>query len=77
MKSIRRFRSFNIFYTDQNVSVDEGKEAVAKELDCPGKLLGYWAMHKKVRQERILNVSGEVHDLDSKAFEAQNLRLRV
>ena len=44
----RRLRYFDIYYHDKNVSVDEVKEAVKKELDGPGKLLGYRAMHHKV-----------------------------
>ena len=32
----RRLRLFNIFYTDTNVTVDEVKEAVGKELAGPG-----------------------------------------
>ena len=32
------------------------REAVAKEIDGPGKLLGYRAMQKKLRQEHELNV---------------------
>ena len=44
----RRLRYFDIYYHDKNVSVDEEKEAVKKELDGPGKLLGYRAMHHKV-----------------------------
>ena len=44
---------FNINYIDKNVSVDEVRDAVARELCGPRKLLGY---HKKVRQEHGLNV---------------------
>ena len=40
----RRFRYFNIFYTDTNVTLGE---AVGKELEGPGKLLGYRALHRK------------------------------
>ena len=45
----RRLRYFNIFYTDTNVTLDEVKEAVGKELEGPGKLLGYRgrALHQK------------------------------
>ena len=51
-----RLRYFNIFYTDTNVTLDEVKEAVGKELEGPGKLLGYRALHQKIRQEHLLNV---------------------
>jgi hypothetical protein len=36
--------------------VDQVKNAVQKEFDGPGKLLGYRAMYHKVQQERNLNV---------------------
>ena len=52
----RRLCHFNINYIDENVSVDEVRDAVATELRGPGKLLSYRAMHKKVRQEHGLNV---------------------
>ena len=35
----RRLRYFNVFYTYRNVTLDEVKEAVGKELEGPGKLL--------------------------------------
>ena len=39
-------------------------EAVGKELNGPGKLLGYRAMHKKIRQEYDLNVTRDkVYDV--------------
>ena len=46
----RRLRCFEIYYNSPEVSVEEVKDAVKKELEGPGKLLGYRAMHKKVRQ---------------------------
>ena len=46
----RRLRCFEIYYNNPEVSVEEVKDAVKKELEGPGKLLGYRAMHKKVRQ---------------------------
>ena len=52
----RRLRYFDLYYHAKNVSVDEVKEAVKKELDGLGKLLGYRAMHHKVRQDHDLNV---------------------
>ena len=36
----RRLRYFDIYYHDKNVLVVKVKEAVKKELDGPGKLLG-------------------------------------
>ena len=52
----RRLRYFNIFYTDTNVTLNEVKEVVGKELEGPGKLLGFRALHQKIRQEHLLNV---------------------
>ena len=42
--------------TDTNVTLDEVKEAVGEELEGPGKLLDYRALHQKIRQEHLLNV---------------------
>ena len=58
------------------MSVDEVKEAVKKELDGPGKLLGYRAMHHKVRHDHDLNVPRDLvhavmYDLDPKGLEAR------
>ena len=40
------------------------REAVRKEIEGPGKLLGYRAMHKKIRQEHNLLVSRDaVYDV--------------
>ena len=46
----RRMRYFNIFYHNNNVSLNAVKEAGKGELNGPGKLLGYRAMHLKIRQ---------------------------
>jgi hypothetical protein len=59
---------------DRNVTVDQVKDAVQKELNGPGQLLGYRAMQKKVRQEHNLNVPRDlVHavmvDLDPEGLE--------
>ena len=50
----RRLRHFGISYTDKDIGVDEVREAVKEELHGPGKLLGYRAMQKKLRQEKYL-----------------------
>lgn len=41
----RRMSHFGISYTDSGVTLNEIHEAVKKELDGPGKQLGYRAMH--------------------------------
>ena len=51
----RRMRYFNIFYYDKNVS-NTVKKVVKAELNGPEKLLGYRAMHLKIRQKNGLNV---------------------
>ena len=51
-----RLRYFKIYYSDKDVDIDQVKEAVASELEGPGKLLGYRAMQKKIRQVHQLDV---------------------
>ena len=46
----RRLDYSGIKYTDQTFQVDEVEEALKKELEGPGKLIGYRALHKKLRQ---------------------------
>ena len=70
----RQFSYFDIKRTDRNVTVDQVKDAVQKELNGPGQPLGYRAMQKKVRQEHNLNVPRDlVHavmvDLDPEGLE--------
>ena len=52
----RRMRQFDVYYTDKCVTVEEVREAVVKEVDGPGKPLGYRIMQKKLRQEHSLKV---------------------
>ena len=60
----RQMREFAIYFTDKDVTVDQVKDAVKKELEGPGKLIGYRAMHNKIRQEYELNVPRDlVHDV--------------
>ena len=56
----RRLEYFNIRYTDRNVELGEIETAVRQEMDGPGKLLGYRALHKKLRQVHELNVPRDV-----------------
>jgi len=72
----RRMRHFDIRNTDADVTVEEVTSAVRKELDGPGKLLGYRAMYNKIRQEYLLNVPRNlVHtvmfDLDPEGLETR------
>ena len=60
----RRLRAFGIHYTDKRVSLEEVRDALRKELDGPGKLLGYRAMQNRLRQEHDLLVPRDlVHDV--------------
>ena len=52
----RRLRYFDIRYTDTDVAVDEVEEAVTREMEGPGRLLGYRAMQKKLRKVHDLRV---------------------
>ena len=43
----RRLRYFDIRYTDTDDAVDEVEEAITRQIEGPGRLLGYRAMQKK------------------------------
>ena len=78
----RRLRYFGIYYSDGKISVDEVKSAVQKELNSPGKLLGYRGMQKKVRLEHGLNaprdlVHAVMHDLDPEGLKARALGMKT
>ena len=77
----RRLRHFNIYYHDKNVTV-ENLEDVVEELDGPGKLLGYRALHKKIRQQCHLRVPRDLvhatmYDLDPAGFENRTPRYKA
>ena len=62
--------------TDTHVSLEEVQDAVRKELDGPGKLLGYRAMQNRLRQEHDLLVPRDLvqavmFDLDEKGLAAR------
>ena len=72
----RRLRAFGICYTDKRVSLEEVQDAVRKELDGPGKLLGYRAMQNRLRQEHDLLVPRDLvnavmFDLDEEGLAAR------
>lgn len=52
----RRMQYFGIQFTDYDVEVNDVEAAVEKEISGPGKLLGYRAMHEKIREIHNLNV---------------------
>lgn len=47
----RRLRHFGIYYINYDTPVAAVSDAVQKELEEPGKLLGYRAMNQKLRTE--------------------------
>ena len=49
-------RHFNIYYTDRGVTVEQGVDAVKKELAGPGIHLGIRAMNNKLRQKHAIKV---------------------
>ena len=59
----RRLAYFDIKYVDYEVTVGQVEQAFLEENSGPGQLLGYRAMHKKLRQEHNLQVPrGLVYD---------------
>jgi len=63
----RRMAHFDIRYVDYSIDVKKVEEIVLEELNGPGKLLGYRAMHKKLReQHQLLVPRGLVYDLMTK-----------
>ena len=52
----RRLSFFEIKYIDHQVQLDDLRHAVQKEVEGPGRLLGYRALHKKIREVHNLNV---------------------
>ena len=52
----RRLQYFEIHYTDIDTTVEQVEDAVKLKMEGPGKLLGYRAMQKKLRQVHGLRV---------------------
>ena len=52
----RRLRFFNTYYIDKAISLQEVRLIVQNELQGPGQLLGYRALHLKVRQKYEINL---------------------
>ena len=72
----RLLRAFDIYFMDREVRLEQVQAAVQKEIDGPGKLLGYRAMQNKLRQEHNLLVPRDlVHalmfDLDEEGLAAR------
>ena len=77
----RRMREFVIYRTDKTVTEEDLRTAIQKELDGPGKLLGYRALMNKIRQEHNLKVPRRIvhdmlYDLDAEGLEERRLSNR-
>ena len=60
----RRMKHFGIKFIDYDRTVDEVREAFQAEKKGPGQLLGYRAMHKRIREQHGLHVPrGLVYDV--------------
>ena len=58
---------FGIRFTHYEVKVNDVEDVVEKEMSSAGKLIGYWAMHKKIREIHVLNVPRDlVHKIMTK-----------
>lgn len=52
----RRLQYFDIKYIDYDIDIETVKSAVEIEMKGPGQLLGYRALHKKIREVHGLHV---------------------
>ena len=55
-----RMQYFGIQFTDNDVEVNDVEAAVGNDISVPGKLLGYRAMHKKIREIQGLNLARDL-----------------
>ena len=77
----RRLRHFGIFYINYDTPLAAVSDALQKELEGPGRLLGYRAMNQKLRTEHNVQVPRHlVHnlmaELDPEGLEARNLETK-
>eukprot|EP00794_Sanderia_malayensis_P021102 gene21102-23163_t len=72
-----RLAHFNINKLHHAVSVVDVKDAMQKELNGPGRDLGYRAMHQKVRQVHKLNVLRDLVYAIMTELDSQGLRGRA
>ncbi len=78
----RRLRYFNIRYIDNTVSIPTVAEVVRKEMEGPGKLLGYRNMNLKLRTEHGIRVPRQVvhdvmWDINPEALDERNLKKKT
>ena len=77
----QRLRHFGIFYINYDTPLAAVSDALQKELEGPGRLLGYRAMNQKLRTEHNVQVPRHlVHnvmaELDPEELEARNLETK-
>lgn len=72
----RRLQYFDIKFTDYEVDIEDMKEAVRREMDGPGQLLGYRSMQQKVREIHRLNVPRDVVYAVMKEVSPEGLQAR-
>ena len=75
----RRLRHFDIRYINYETPVEVVERAVQKELDGPGRLLGYRAMNQKLRMEHQVKVPRHLTynvmaELDPRDLEARSVQ---
>ena len=75
----RRLRHFGIHYIDYDTPLTVVADAVQKELEGPGRLLGYRAMNQKLRTEHNVQVPRHlvynmIAELDPEGLEARSLQ---
>ena len=72
----RRLQYFDIKFTNYEVDIEDVKEAVSREMDGPGQLLGYRSMQQKVREIHGLNVPRDVVYAVMKEVSPEGLQAR-
>jgi hypothetical protein len=77
----RRLKHFNIKYVNHAITVEAVETAVRQELDGPGQLLGYCALHKVIREKHELAIPRQlVYDVmtnvDPEALEGRRVDKR-
>ena len=75
----RRLKHFGISYIDKEVDLQQVISAVQKELEGPGKNLGYRAMHLKLRTEYHISIPRDLvadvmFDLDPDGVQDRNVK---
>ena len=77
----RRLAHFELKYMDHDVGLDDVEAAVTEELKGPGRLLGYRALHKKIREIHGLKVPRDIvyammAEVDPSGLEERRVRKR-